>query len=409
MVSLNSDLGWTPNYFPGGASFVIASPTQGNLFYRPQFQLHHPIMAASSIHANPSTTSTGHALNFSANAGLLSQSPRRKNIDDSRYAKRHSSAEGIHELPANFNTLGHASEIQKLAVSSASSTEILSPRNNGVALNIVTQCRDSLPSVAAGVQCYSAFCDLVGAAYFPPTYANVKRWGSLFNHGKTFGLYVNHLVKGCQISDIATDWDNSIRAADKGLQNIQDLSVKFDNFAPKEIFVALIRHEGLDTEIGRLFYVAFIFLLRVQSEGLPMQRASSSDRLLDKSPISAHPIIGLRYIAGEDRLVLKLKTRRNVRHGSVLTRPCFCSGNIIAGKGMCPIHDFRPAVRRATPIGSPLFDGIRRRNLNRIPKASLTSLDVIDANRYSVRCFRRLRIMGIKRPGPTLGVILGSG
>ena len=134
--------------------------------------------------------------------------------------------------------------------------------------------KDSLPSVASGIQCYSAFCDLAGAAYFPPTSANVKRWGSLFNPGKTFGLYVNHLAKACQILDIATDWyGDSIRAISRGLSNIQDLSVKFDNFIFKEIFVALINRGGLDTEIGRLFYVSFIFLMRVQSEGLPMQRA----------------------------------------------------------------------------------------------------------------------------------------
>ena len=376
----------------------------------PNFKSILQLWQASHIFIHPSSTTTGSTLNFSANAGLLAQSLRHKDISLTIYAKQHTSTSANLELPDNFETLGPAAKINELARSSASSSDILAFLNNGVTLNIVRQCKDSLPSVASGIQCYSAFCDLIGAPYFPPTNANVKRWGSLFNPGKTFGLYVNHLAKACQILDIATDWyGNSVRAIARGLFNVQDLSAKFDNFIFKEIFAALIRHEGLDTEIGRLFYVSFVFLLRVQSEGLPMKRASSIDRLSDKSPTNDQSLIAIRDVAGEDRLILKLRTRKNIRHNSIIMRPCFCNGSVIATRGLCPVHDFWPAVRRATDIGSYLFASIRRKNLNRILKASLTSIEVTDAHRYSLRGFRRGCIMEIKRSGSTLGVILGTG
>ena len=152
-----------------------------------------------------------------------------------------------------------------------------------------------------------------------------------------------------------------------------------------------------------------MFLLRVQSEGIPAIRASSNDRILDRSPIKAQSLIGLRDIGGEDRLVLKLTKRKNNRYGSVLMRPCFCGGNIIGDTGICPVHDFWPAVRRHTAIGSALFPSLLKKNVNRVLKGTMCSLQVEDAERYTLKGFRRGCIMEIKRSGSTLGVILGTG
>ena len=138
-------------------------------------------------------------------------------------------------------------------------------------------------------------------------------------------------------------------------------------------------------------------------------RASNNDRIDDRSPTKMPSLIGIREIAGEDRLVLKLKKRKNNRYGSVLMRPCFCNGSIIGQKGLCPVHDFWPAVRRHTAIGEPLFPSLIKRNANRILKGTLASLSIIDAERYTLKGFRRGCIMEIKRSGSTLGVILGTG
>ena len=238
----------------------------------------------------------------------------------------------------------------------------------------------------------------------------MKRWGTVFRPGKTYGLYVSHLAKACQILDIPLDWyDESAHAVARGLTNIRDVSATFDNFIFKEIFRALLAHEGLDSEEGKLFYVSFVFLLRVQSEAIPMRRASNSDRILDKSPVEFKSVIGIRDIGGEDRLVLKLKTRKNQKHSSVIMRPCSCGGSVIGGSGLCPIHDFWPAVRRASAVHSPLFPTLLKRNMNRVLKASLASINIPDAELYTLKGFRRGCLMVIKRSGSTLAVILGSG
>ena len=251
---------------------------------------------------------------------------------------------------------------------------------------------------------------MAGAPYSPTTSANVKRWAPLFNPGGTSGLYVNHLAQEFQILDIATAWyDNSILDIAKDICNIQDLSVKFDNFIFKEVSVALILQECLGEEFGRLFYFPFVFSIRVQSEGPLVKRATSTDRLLGKSPIIDQALIAIRDIGGDDRLVLKPRARKNTRRNSILTRPFFCSINIIAGKGLCPVRDFWPAVRRATDIGPPLFFWMEfAGNLNHISEFSLSSIEVKDADRYSLRGFRRVCIVEIKRSGsaPALSSVL---
>ena len=92
----------------------------------------------------------------------------------------------------------------------------------------------------------------------------------------------------------------------------------------------------------------------------------------------------------------------------MLMRPCFGSGNIIADRDICPIRDFWPAVRRATPIGPLLLGGIRRVNLVRIPKVALTSLEIVESERYSLRGFHRGCIAEIRRSGSAIGAIFVS-
>ena len=45
-----------------------------------------------------------------------------------------------------------------------------------------------------------------------------------------------------------------------------------------------------------------------------------------------------------------------------------------------PIRDFFPAVRMDTAIGGALIGNLRKRNLNRVLKASIASIDIIDSD-----------------------------
>ena len=60
-------------------------------------------------------------------------------------------------------------------------------------------------------------------------------------------------------------------------------------------------------------------------------------------------------------------------------------------------------------IDKPLFSTMRSENGNRVLKTVLGKIDVPDANRYSLKGFRRWVTTEIKRPGSTTAVILGIG
>ena len=122
---------------------------------------------------------------------------------------------------------------------------------------------------------------------FPPSPDTVLRWATLFSHGETFAQYLDHLAKAYQLMNLPNTWLTlMVRAASKGLGNAQRVSFRFGNFIQRELFLRLIRFGTLSTEVGRLFYISYLFLLRVPSEGLPVCRADSTD-IRPLNPISS--------------------------------------------------------------------------------------------------------------------------
>ena len=243
--------------------------------------------------------------------------------------------------------------------------------------------------------------------YYPPTTERVCAWATLFKPGRSFGQYLAHLIKGCQILGISTDWNTAaVAAVCKGLRKAQDLSFQFRNYLSRPCMIRLIEHESLSSEFGILAILSFIFVLRVQSECLPIRRASLEEPLLPRTPQTYQALIGLRETGHDTRLALKLSTRKNTRLGSILTRPCFCRGSILVPSALCPVHAIWPAIRtKVTPNGL-LFPSLQGSNLNRILKTTLGKIGLSDAERYTAYAFRRGCLMEMKRAHPTVSEIM---
>ena len=244
----------------------------------------------------------------------------------------------------------------------------------------------------------------------PPTSTLILRWSTFFNPGRTFGGYVAHLSKACQLLNINLSWYNSaVRGVIHGLENAQDVSFKFENYIYKRLFRKILAHETFSSEFGRLCYLAYVFILRLPSEALPAHRASPAAELLRRSPlpIDSPVLIGSRFLPdGSERLVLKLRTRKATRGGAILMRPCFFEGGDLGGTGICPVHDFWPTVCASSLWGEPLFPTLRSRNINRILKGMLRSMNIADADSYSTHAFRRGASMELKCSGSTLAQVL---
>ena len=343
-----------------------------------------------------------------ANAPLLAQSFRTKNLEDSFVARSHVAATDDLALPDAFAKAGPAARIKLMSANKPDHGALTRFLNTGAQLNTLRQVQCSLRSVAAGVQCWASFCDLYNTAYFPPKTHNVLRWSSFFHPGKTFSLYLAHLGKACQLLNISLSWwTEAVKGVAKGLENAYDASLLFENYIFKQLFRSLIAHETLQSESGRLFYLAYVFILRLPSEALPAVRAPPNALLLNRSRLPFQSALGLRELPnGEQRLVLKLKTRKHVRGGAVLMRPCFCDSDTLASRGICPIHDFWRVILTETASGQQLFPSLIKRNINRILKGTLKTMNVEDAHSYSTHAFRRGASMELKRTDSTLAQVL---
>ena len=343
-----------------------------------------------------------------ANAGALAASFRCRDISNSQVAIALRSARGDLDLPADFDRAGPAAKIRLIERIGAEHSSLIRFLNTGAQLNTLRQVQDSLRSVSVGIQCWASFCDLINCPYFPPRAENVLRRSTFFKPVGTFGNYLAHLPKACQLLQIPPTWMScAVRGVAKGLENAQDLSLKFGNYMFKPLSRSLMNHEPLRTECGRLFYLSYVFILRLPSEALPARRAAAGASLLTRHPLPRQSVLGLRSMPdGQQCLVLKLRTRKHVRSGAVLFRPCFCSGAVLASAGICPIHDFWRIVVESYAQDSPLFPSLIKRNINRILKGALRSTHVDESESYTTHCFRRGASMELKRSGPTLAQVL---
>ena len=227
---------------------------------------------------------------YNSNAESLASSFRAKDIDSTSFSRRHKAARLELGLNEDFDRAGPADRIRFLEWARSSPDAINAFLNTGAQINTLRQVQGSLRCVAAGVQCWASYCDLVGDPYFPPTSSRVLRWGALFKPGRTFGGYVAHLVKECQLLNITPTWYNSaVRGFIHGLENAQDVSSKFENYTGKRLFRKMVAHETPNSEFGRLFYLDYVCILRLPSEALPVIRASPTEALTQRPPTAFRP------------------------------------------------------------------------------------------------------------------------
>ena len=200
-----------------------------------------------------------------------------------------------------------------------------------------------------------------------------------------------------------------VTAIAKGLKNKPRTKGKFHNSMEPTTLDRLVRKENWDSELARARYIAFLIMLRLPSEALPLTRALPTDRLLAHEPSSSPAVIGLREFQGEQRLITKLAKRKNTRNAFIATRPCFCGDNALLPRHNCPIHRFWKAALRHAEPGASLFPSLQGGDFSRILRAVLSKLDVIDAEKYPSHCFRRGEATAILNSGATLSGIMRTG
>ena len=336
----------------------------------------------------------------------LAQGFRNRDIDLTPAAQAFASAAQDLELPHSFAPTGPAAKIRALQRANPSEEALSLFLNTGSQLNTLRQVQLCLRSVAAGVQRWASFCDLIECAYFHPRFQKMCYAGAPASTQEKPSLYLSHLGKAFQLLNIPPAWyNNAVRGVARGMGNDKDRILKFENYIFRTLFRKLIARESIRSECGRLFYLAYVFIPRLPSEALPAVRAGPHEPLLPREKIAHQSALGLRtFPDGPQRLVHKLKTRRRLRGGAILHRPCFCDSDTLATHGISPIRDFWRIICASTDWGSPLFPSLRKRNIDRILKGAPRSMGIPDANAYSTHAFRRGASMELNRCSDTLSL-----
>jgi hypothetical protein len=277
---------------------------------------------------------------------------------------------------------------------------------------------------------------------FPPALPDVLAWSTLFRNYKTFGNYVSYVKVACECLGVSLEVRHlsgrGRRACSLGAWRVlaqvfahPSVARAKDAIAKRclsqtrvPLFVQMPMVQGMVVSLLRkhelrelvmLFLAAYVFLLRVPSEALPMAAGGGAGKKV--TPI-------FKVHVDRNTVELWLPKRKNRRtpssqfrlfvapflHGlfvaiaCVSHRPCWCKKCPVT----CPVHVLG-AYMAGLPVGTQPFVGITPAAANKGLRSLLLCLDVPRAADYRCHDLRRGHAEDLRRGGATLGEILRAG
>ena len=262
-------------------------------------------------------------------------------------------------LSTDFETLGPVDKPRRLSGAALDSRILSRFLDAGAHVSVLQQVRSSVPSLAAGPKVTWISALLETWALF------LRRQPSCADGARSFarvGLLHIPLTyrEGIPLLGIGAAWRTpAIRAAVLGLVNMLPTRPLSRNIISIDYFSRFNLRGPLSSEFGRLGYLAFIFVLRLQSEALPMVRAPPGDPLLSRTPQRHKSLIGLHMVGDDVRLALNHPIRKYTRNVTISARPCFCAAGGVLPLSLCPIRGIWAALVSHTPPASPYSRPIR--------------------------------------------------
>ena len=269
---------------------------------------------------------------------------------------------------------------------------------------IIGSCRLSVKSVVSGIRCFFAFADRVlkkVGPKLPPKVDELLAWSATFRCDRTYRNYVNYLRVGCLLESVSVEvfLDPAIARAKRAIAKKRAFVPRKRLFIRHEHICSMLEacylEEGVAERFAMLYLTAYIFLLRVPSEGLPITR-------------------GINGVTGDgqavvfrdgDTVCLKLRSRKNRPCGSVLKRGCWCTSHTTL---LCPVHTLWPYLE-GFGVGQRVFQDISASNALSTLRAYLARIGVPDARLYRTHDIRRGHADDMRARGSTLAEILRAG
>ena len=266
---------------------------------------------------------------------------------------------------------------------------------------IIGSCPRSLESAKSGMRAYVDFCRRVlkkTGSIFPPVLGDLLAWSRVFRHPITFSNYLGYVKLACEILDVDTAVFQhcSVRRAKIAVDKRGAFTPREPLFIRRELVAGMILHtqdvEGRK-DIVMLCLFAYLFLLRVPSEGIPVAFHEAPDDV---------PCPVLRM--SDDHITLDLPRRKNKNRPSKIVRTCWCSDSPF----ICPVHILGGYVNEFEPGSQPFSKWSCGSKLAEM-RDLLTEMGVEQAALYRSHDLRRGHTEDLRAHGASLGEILLAG
>ena len=249
----------------------------------------------------------------------------------------------------------------------------------------------SIPAYCSGIRCWAAYCDAMGrSVHFPATEDLVIGFSSLFTNPQTYIQYVKHLRWAHTFLRLECVWyTKAVRQVERGAARtpVARLPKVAASTRQVHLMVKAAMTSG-ELEVAALMAVARQFLLRVPSEGIPLEWGGSH------SHVSLEP----------SRAVLTLMSRKNSRVPVTLTRECCCMSS---GERVCAVHWLHRL--RCSSEGNGRVFSITKHYFARQIKELARQVGITEHARFGTHAFRRGMARDIVDHGGSLATLMEAG
>ena len=270
---------------------------------------------------------------------------------------------------------------------------------------LVGSCSKSLREAQSAYRCWVGFAGSVlrmKGNYLPPTVDGLLAWSTVFDNSDTFGNYLSKLRLMCHLAKVPTTatLDPSITRAKKSIKK-RGPPPRPRRFIGAQLTARLMKLavEENDNTAAMFYLTCYTFLLRARSEAIPMCMGTTEQATLAEDKHSC-----LRFVNNE--LVLSLASRKNMPHGSVMKRGCWCKGGSLS-RSLCPVHELGMAITR-DPNSTP-FSTMSADKALRTLRRRLAVLNIEAPETYMLHDFRRGHTEDLRAAGAPLWQILQAG
>ena len=259
----------------------------------------------------------------------------------------------------------------------------------------------------SGLKCWQAFADgalQANGKHLPPSVNGLLAWSTVFRNHGTFTNYLGKLRLGCEILGVSTDnlYHPTLKRAIAAIKK-RAPPQRPPLFLRAEMvlrLMAVCAEEG-DQASGLFYLATYAFLLRPRDEALPIIVGANEEAEAELEP-RCHSC--LSFVGNE--LVLRLASRKNKPHGSVLRRGCWCKKEGVS-RALCPVHTLGMAIARQA--GSVPFADLNGNKASAELRRRLAKLGVANAGSYRLHDFRRGHARNLQARGASLWEILQAG